>query len=97
MQWCTTEPDSGIFLDDAVWTAEYMNAYDLNSQLSAVRAGLDMALATAWRMGHVHPHVAGAVAGLQKIRTFYDCLHAAHRKTRLGSLPFHQIVGERSG
>ena len=83
-----------IPLDDAFWTAEYVNAYDLNSQLSAVRAGLDMALATAWRMGHVHPHVAGAVAGLQKIRTFYDCLHAAHRKTRLGSLPFHQIVGE---
>ena len=83
-----------IPLDDVFWTAEYMNAYDLNSQLSAVRAGLDMALATAWRMGHVHPHVAGAVAGLQKIRTFYDCLHAAHRKTRLGSLPFHQIVGE---
>ena len=45
-------------------------------------------------MGHVHPHVAGAVAGMQKIRTFYDCLNAAHRKTRLGSLPFHQIVGE---
>ena len=42
----------------------------------------------------MHPHVAGAVAGLQKIRTFYDCLHAAHRKTRLGSLQFHQIVGE---
>ena len=78
-----------IPMDDVFWTAEY-----LNSQLSAVRAGLDMALATAWRMGHVHPHVAGAVAGLQKIRTFYDCLHAAHRKTRLGSLPFHQIVGE---
>ena len=83
-----------IPMDDVFWTAEYMNAYDLNSQLSAVRAGLDMALATAWRMGHVHPHMAGAVAGLQKIRTFYDCLHAAHRKTRLGSLPFHQIVGE---
>ena len=42
----------------------------------------------------MHPHVAGAVAGMQKIRTFYDCLHAAHRKTRLGSMPFHQIVGE---
>ena len=57
-------------MDDVFWTAEYMNAYDLNSQLSAVRAGLDMALATAWRMEHVHPHMAGAVAGLQKIRTF---------------------------
>ena len=45
-------------MDDVFWTAEYMNAYDLNSQLSAVRAGLDMALATAWRMGHVHPHMA---------------------------------------
>ena len=29
-----------IPLDDAFWTAEYMNAYDLNSQLSAVRAGV---------------------------------------------------------
>ena len=58
------------------------------------RVGLDMDLATAWRMGHVRPHMAGAAAGLQKIRTFYDCLHAAHRKTRLGSMPFHQIVGE---
>ena len=27
-----------IPMDDVFWTAEYMNAYDLNSQLSAVRA-----------------------------------------------------------
>ena len=35
-----------IPMDDMFWRAEYMNAYDLNSQLSAVRA----ALIWLWRL-----------------------------------------------